>query len=610
MLKRKRGDQMQTFVRVSKLPNIVGRADYISNPERQEHIVLARSYADWKPYQEFERAHQKSSKANNEGRELIIALPNEWTQLSENDLSSRMNEMAQQILLDKLEYQWAVHWNKSHTNLHVHLIFSERDRQNTNSREVWDRDIYLTQDGKVARRKADRAVDRNGLVKPPVHRKGELKDGGKPVFSPKNKKFKSREWLNQTKKLVADFYRNYGITITECGLLHQYHEGKGKEAPVIRDKNKRIQHLNAFFKPFQEIGFVFPKPPTPEYSRMVKVLRHIPKTADFLDIACSIALERPTTTALDFPPEIEKPLRDKIHAAGLKVIRHKDPKTQQLFAVVPFQHANTLQHIIDDLTQDALAAVKQSSATQPVDTAKIIALRDDYARKHSVFSYLETASTSTVAQQTLVSAKTYYSDFVDALSIYREAQKQYEGTFNPIKRLKLRSAYKAAEERLIGAIEIMVDKLSLRKAVKAESVDIDSASSMKHLQAVSGKALQSIEDSAKEEIARNDMIVSLVAENATQERVRASLMAFQRACSEIPQGQRAAVYKALCASPVPSFEFEDGRYLYKGKRMVRKNITRVVASLKPAVSSSQRNRKQEQTQDVVPRRSQDIGFHR
>ncbi|MDE5834593.1 MAG: MobA/MobL family protein, partial [Ruminococcus sp.] len=66
---------MQSFVRMSKLTDIVGRADYISNEKRQEHIIVERSYADWKPYQEYERSHQKTNKANNEGRELIIALP-------------------------------------------------------------------------------------------------------------------------------------------------------------------------------------------------------------------------------------------------------------------------------------------------------------------------------------------------------------------------------------------------------------------------------------------------------------------------------------------------------------------------------------------------------
>ena len=79
---------MQTFVRMSKLSDIVGRSDYISNPERQEDIVAAKCYADWKQYQAYERKHQRSNTPNNEGRELIIALPNEWTKFDDLNMTT------------------------------------------------------------------------------------------------------------------------------------------------------------------------------------------------------------------------------------------------------------------------------------------------------------------------------------------------------------------------------------------------------------------------------------------------------------------------------------------------------------------------------------------
>lgn len=166
---------MQTFVRMTKLTNIVGRSDYISNKQRQEHIVAQSSAVNWKEYQDFERKNRKSDKANNEGRELIVALPNEWADLGEHKLTEHVNKISRAVLGEH-EYQWAVHWNKAHTNLHAHIIFSERKRQAPkNKREVWDRDIYLTNDGKIARRKADRATDKNGNVKPPVHKKANSK---------------------------------------------------------------------------------------------------------------------------------------------------------------------------------------------------------------------------------------------------------------------------------------------------------------------------------------------------------------------------------------------------------------------------------------------------
>lgn len=599
---------MQTFVRMSKLSNIVGRADYISNPARQEHIVLARSYADWKPYQEFERTHQRSSKANNEGRELIIALPNEWAELSEVELASRMNELAQQILIGKWEYQWAVHWNKSHTNLHAHLIFSERDRLYARSSEVWDRDIYLTQDGKIARRKADRAVDRNGKVKPPIHRKGEPKDNGKPAFTPKDTKFKSKAWLNQTKALVADFYSRYGITITEQGLLHQYHEGKGREASAIRDKNKRVQRWNAFFKPYQEFGFVFP-----EGGRLLQTLQNIPKSTNLFDLVRSIALKCPQTTRLRFPPEIEKPLRDRIHAAGLKVIRHQDPKTQQLFAIVPFQHANALQQMIDELTQDAPAAVKQDAAASPADAAQIIALRDDYFRKACVLGYLETVRTSTDAQQSYEAAQQIVRDFDAAAKECGDLNDQIKATFNPIKKIKLRSQLGDATYQLQQAAARLRDRLGINMICNGQEFD-SSTATRDETSMISRRTsfpLEQQRKAAASESKRNAMIRRLSAENVTPESIRDALRAFERACRGIPAEQRQAVYAVLRASPAPSrYEFEQSEYISASRRSAQETVARVISALKPVAPQPQHDHKQEQTQDVVSRPPQNFGFHR
>lgn len=146
---------MKGFARVTKLSNVGGRADYISNPDRQESIVAASEPVDWKPYHDYEMANQKTAARNNEGREVVIALPNKWAALSRDELTRRAEKLAVTAAGKSTDMQWAVHWNKAHTNLHIHVIFSERQREKEPGR--WDRDIYLTDEGKVARRKADRA---------------------------------------------------------------------------------------------------------------------------------------------------------------------------------------------------------------------------------------------------------------------------------------------------------------------------------------------------------------------------------------------------------------------------------------------------------------------
>ena len=229
---------MQNYVRITKLSDIGGRADYISNPNRQEHIVTASPLVDWKPYQGFERNNQKSTEPNNEGREIIVALPNEWADRSSEWQQRNFAEIACSLVGKETDLQWAVHWNSKKSNLHMHIVFSERTME---ERGVYDRDIYHTTDGKVARSKAQRARDKDGNIKPPVHRKGDSQGG----FSVKDTQYKAIDWQSKVKVKALQELVNRGVEIESKNLLHEYHEGKGKDAPVIRAKNVLIRKSNA-----------------------------------------------------------------------------------------------------------------------------------------------------------------------------------------------------------------------------------------------------------------------------------------------------------------------------------------------------------------------------
>lgn len=239
---------MKDFARVTKLSNIRGRADYISNPERQESIVAKSEPVDWQPYHEYEQANQKTAAANNEGREVIIALPNEWSRLPQQEIEARAISLAETAVGKKTDLQWAVHWNKAHTNLHMHVIFSERQKEKNPGR--WDRDIYLTDEGKIARRKADRAKNPDGTVKPPVHRKGEEKGG----FTAKDTRYKEKSWVPDMKAaLRKELSERWGVKIEEPPFLHEYHEGKGKDAPAIRRKNETVRINNELYKAYRQV---------------------------------------------------------------------------------------------------------------------------------------------------------------------------------------------------------------------------------------------------------------------------------------------------------------------------------------------------------------------
>jgi len=244
---------LKSFARVTKLSNVGGRADYISDPKRQENIVAVSPAVDWKPYQDFERANQKSAGKNNEGREVMIVLPNEWKKLSVDELSKRAQKIAVAAIGKDTDMQWAVHLNEAGTkdskgnirevdNLHMHVVFSERTKTGEFSR--YDRDVYHTDDGKVARSKAQRAKAADGSEKPPVHRKGDVKGG----FSAKDPGYKDYRWKDAAKERVAAEMERMGATIEPPDPIHQYHEGKGHNAPEMRQYNEVIRLLNAKLK--------------------------------------------------------------------------------------------------------------------------------------------------------------------------------------------------------------------------------------------------------------------------------------------------------------------------------------------------------------------------
>ena len=269
---------MYTYVRATKLTDIVGRSAYITNKtgrhKAEDILYCGGAVEDWKPYQDYERTHQRSSEPNNEGRELIIALPNSWGSLIARPLlKSRIDSLAKQLLGKDTDYQSAVHWNKAHTNLHVHYIFSEREKLSQmnakgSTSDFYDRDIYLTQDGKIARRKADRAVDEHGNVKPPVHRKGEPKN---QTFTAKDPKYKSKEWLQGVKQAVK---RRFSLEAEKkhiTNYLHTYHEGKApRAAEAVKQRNEVIRSLNHWLDDRKKEGYVLKKEVDKAYSELYK----------------------------------------------------------------------------------------------------------------------------------------------------------------------------------------------------------------------------------------------------------------------------------------------------------------------------------------------------
>jgi hypothetical protein len=121
------------FVQESKLSNLKGRIDYISNPKRQEHLYAVYDTADplfWRELaKENMRIHKQSGTKGDciEARELIIALPEPLVELDPEKLLRGVVERFREKYGE--DCIAALHHNKTKTNYHIHLIFSERKRK-------------------------------------------------------------------------------------------------------------------------------------------------------------------------------------------------------------------------------------------------------------------------------------------------------------------------------------------------------------------------------------------------------------------------------------------------------------------------------------------------
>lgn len=250
-------EQMQSFSRVQKIYDVVGRLDYIARRNNYSTKQLAEQLVyfhddfgqdNWQKLADFETAEsERRHIILRHARELIIALPNEMS--SKKDAETQYKEIAS-TLASGQPYAFAVHWNKSKTNLHMHLLLSERQKLNISQEpKRYRQDIWAKEDGSMAMKKEDRhhilhkkgdvQLDKDGNIK--------YKDAENSGFSEKNKDMIARAWVhikqNQSAQLLTDL--GYDVTVfdTKKGLLAEKHEGKGNNAYT-----QRIKRENAFIR--------------------------------------------------------------------------------------------------------------------------------------------------------------------------------------------------------------------------------------------------------------------------------------------------------------------------------------------------------------------------
>lgn len=251
------------YVQCGKINDVGGRSDYISNAERQEEIVLHRQAMkfDWAFYSAYEKSNKKSKKANNEARELIIALPNEL-EYDLQKLEKMCDELTSELVGKEHDYEYAVHWNHTRTNLHVHILFSERE---VKSGEVepkkYSRDIWMNKDTHVLAKPNSENAEL-------VHRKGDvmLDKEGKPkydldVLSVKDKKFIPRGWIQEAHKTTQKVFLNNGFEIDVRDFDDPYLSQKKIYKNAREDYknralewNEKVKEYNSELKEYLELS--------------------------------------------------------------------------------------------------------------------------------------------------------------------------------------------------------------------------------------------------------------------------------------------------------------------------------------------------------------------
>lgn len=241
------------YGRVTKISNASGRSDYITDERRQEEIVLHKENMkySWVEHSAFEKAHQKTNVLNNEALEVHIALPNSLAQEKEK-LEKICDELSNRIVGENKDYEYAVHWNHNRTNLHVHILFSERENQIDLEPKVYKKDIWQDKDT----HKLAKANTENAEL---VHMKGEAqrdKEGNikyqTEIFKPKDKKFVERGWVHNKNRIVGMVMKSHGYNLEYQDKDSPYLAQKKLYKGASQDYLEKTKEWNAEVKRYNE----------------------------------------------------------------------------------------------------------------------------------------------------------------------------------------------------------------------------------------------------------------------------------------------------------------------------------------------------------------------
>jgi len=197
-----------SYIRHEKLPDLMGRINYISSGEEQEHLYAVYQTQPEEYWRELAKENRDSffrsgtSGTCIEAREFIVALPevyykNGWDpdKVLKHFVESFRKEYGAECIA-------ALHHNHDMNNYHIHLIYSEREKLEEPVIKTATRNMYFDPDGRHLRTKKEATVNGELMLGYTMVRKGEVYE--KHLFEKKSPVFKQKNFTAQAKRFFTD----------------------------------------------------------------------------------------------------------------------------------------------------------------------------------------------------------------------------------------------------------------------------------------------------------------------------------------------------------------------------------------------------------------------
>lgn len=262
---------MKNLVRTQKITNGRGSIKYITKDSKGEILASysTQTLQEWEilfdyNQQKFNEEKEKGgwipSRKNAKGEEAqciearmyVVAFPNEMANFPckyNGQVINNEMELAKAIANDwrntyGTDCYVAIHWNKSHTNFHAHILVSERIKKESPSIRRAKRNRYYDANGKECK-KAD-AVR--------IVRKGDLIAGQNELYESGKLDFYKEDTLKRIKEhysnvLGTELYKEDGMHLPQTHLP-RINERSSEE---VLEEYERKREYNATVKEFNDI---------------------------------------------------------------------------------------------------------------------------------------------------------------------------------------------------------------------------------------------------------------------------------------------------------------------------------------------------------------------